>query len=369
MDINLSTSSFFLLLESLPFSDLGTITILFLTIGILVLYLRKLVISLVKKMASHQLYEFYQQIIKPESNWLTILGILSVFDIITLIVNQSRWLNFVEILVGLTIVILGIILTFRWCDRLFEYYLLDRALKKQEKINSEFLIIGKYVTNSIVAVILIFVFAQVHNVNIFGLLASLGIGGLAVAFAAQKTLEQLLGGIVIYIDRPFVQDDYIGLPDGTFGQVESIGLRSTKIRTSGKGTLMIIPNSSLTQTNIENFSGAKKQISLVYLNFDQKLPEEEKALINQIILQSTKDIVGLDSRSNNINFKDVYQGNKTVTQAQISFFILGSGNVSMDLRKQLLNIANDNISKQLKEYGISFDLEDKNIDVNSPITI
>lgn len=70
--------------------------------------------------------------------------------------------------------------------------------------------------------------------------------GVAVAFAAQNTLSKLLGGIVLYIDRPFVVDDYIGLPDGTFGRVESIGLRSTKIRSSGKGTLIIISNNSLT---------------------------------------------------------------------------------------------------------------------------
>lgn len=83
----------------------------------------------------------------------------------------------------------------------------------------------------------------------------------------KKTLEQLLGGVVIYLDRPFVLDDYIGLPDGTFGRVESIGLRSTKIRVSGKGTLMVIPNSSLTQTNIENFTGAKKSYFSCLFNF------------------------------------------------------------------------------------------------------
>ncbi|NJO20912.1 MAG: mechanosensitive ion channel, partial [Spirulinaceae cyanobacterium RM2_2_10] len=224
--------------------------------------------------------------------------------------------------------------------------------------------------NLVIIIILIVIFAQAHAVNIFGLFASLGVGGLAVAFAAQKTLEQLLGGIVLYIDRPFVVDDYIGLPDGTFGRVESIGLRSTKIRTSGKGTLTIIPNSALTQLNIENFTGAKKSILLSYLTFERLIPDEEKALIRQIILDSTVDIFGIDSRNTDVTFNEIHlPSNQPKSQAQINFFILGSGEVSMDLRRQLLDIANENIAQQLRDYGIGFSLEERTINVDSPITI
>lgn len=202
------------------------------------------------------------------------------------------------------------------------------------------------------------------------MLASLGVGGLAVAFAAQKSLEQILGGIVLYIDRPFVIDDYIGLPDGTFGRVESIGLRSTKIRISGKGTLMIVPNSFLTQVNIENFTGAKKVISMIYLTFYRLISNEEKALIRQVILEGTHDIFGIDPRSTEITFKDNHSNlDGKSTQAQVSFFILGSGQVSMELRYQLLDVAKQSIHKQLKEYGIAFDIEEKAINVDSPITI
>ena len=63
-------------------------------------------------------------------------------------------------------------------------------------------------------------------------------GCLAIAFAAQKTLEQLLGTCVLYLDRPFIPGEYIRLPSGLFGRVESIGLRSTKIRTAAKSTLI-----------------------------------------------------------------------------------------------------------------------------------
>uniref|UniRef100_A0ACD5GQ03 Mechanosensitive ion channel family protein n=1 Tax=Desertifilum tharense IPPAS B-1220 TaxID=1781255 RepID=A0ACD5GQ03_9CYAN len=243
--------------------------------------------------------------------------------------------------------------------------MIDVAFKSGRKVNSELLLVGKYVTNFSILLLAVIYFAQTHKINIFGLIASLGVGGLAVAFAAQKTIEQFIGGIVLFLDRPFVVDDYIGLPDGTFGRVESIGLRSTKIRTSGKGTLMIIPNNSLTQTHIENFTGAKKVMSIVYLNFHQTIVSNERALIRQIILESTSDIFGLDSRNTDVTFREL--GGRT--QAQITFFILGSGEVSMDLRRQLLDVASQNITFKLKEYQIAFDIEEPTIYVDAPITI
>ena len=333
------------------------------------LLIPRLIGFLIARLVSPQAGEAYQKIIGPYRTWLGFVILLAVADLTILIVPTPDWLKYVEIPLGLSIVIAISSLGSRIFRDFFDIYLLDITLKNKRKVNSEFLIIGKFLANLIIAVTAIFIFAQAHNINVVGLIASLGIGGLAIAFAAQKTLEQLLGGIVIYLDRPFVVDDYIGLPDGTFGRVESIGLRSTKIRTSGKGSLMIIPNSSLTQINIENFAGIKKVISLIYLNFYRTLPEEEKALIRQVILESTRDIFGIDPRSTGVTFKDALKDGIGITQAQINFFILGSGEVSMELRRKFLDLARQNITQQLKEYGIAFDLEDKMIDVDSPITI
>lgn len=299
---------------------IGIVVIIISIVIIGIFYLQKLLKFLTQNILSPQVRNIYDQVIKPEANWLTLLWFIGLADIALLISSKSPWLRVGEIFLSLSIVWLTIWLAFGWFRRFFDTYLLDVFLQSQRKINTEFLIVGKYVANIVVIISVIFVFAEVHEVNLFGLLASLGIGGFAVAFAAQKTLEQLLGGIVLYIDRPFVQDDYIGLPDRTFGRVESIGLRSTKIRTSGKGTLMIIPNNALTQMNIENFTGARKIISLIYLTFYDYLPQEERALIKQIILDSTKDILGIDSQSTDVIFKDIEQEDGTnITQGQINF--------------------------------------------------
>jgi MscS family membrane protein len=89
-----------------------------------------------------------------------------------------------------------------------------------------------------------------YNTN--AILAGLGVGGLAVALAAQKTIENLFGGIALITDRPVLVGDYCQF-GGQSGTVEDIGLRSTRIRTNDR-TLVTIPNSSFSTMTIENFS-------------------------------------------------------------------------------------------------------------------
>lgn len=321
-------------------------------------------------LVSPQVKAGYRKIVDPYKTWLTLTLLLVVADLIILLFPTPNWSETLEIIIGILASVAVTVVGSRLFRQLFDLYILGAAIQSKRKVDSEILILIKWLGNAAIVFIVFAIFAQTHRINIFGLIASLGVGGLALAFAAQKTLEQVLGGIVLYVDRPFVVDDYIGLPDGTFGRVESIGLRSTKIRTSGKGTLVIVPNNALTQTNIENFTGAKKVISLIYLTFHHLIPREEQAFIRQIILDSTKDIFGIDPRSTEVKFTEMVQdGKAAITQAQINFFILGSGEVSMDLRRQLLDVANQSIARQLKEYGIAFDLEERTINVDSPITI
>ena len=88
--------------------------------------------------------------------------------------------------------------------------------------------------------------------SISGLIAGLGVGGLAVALAAQKTLSDLFGSVMLLVDRPFVIGDWIRSPDRDIeGVVEQVGFRSTRIRTFDQ-TLITIPNSRLAEFVIDN---------------------------------------------------------------------------------------------------------------------
>lgn len=311
-----------------------------------------------------------RQLFEPYKGLMAVVTGLALAEITVLLVPKGKWLRHGEWVLSLGLALAVSWLGSRLLRQLFDRYLLNLAFRQGRKVNSELLVVGKVLGNVVIVLVATILFAQTHRLNVFGIFASLGIGGLAVAFAAQKTLEQLLGGIVIYVDRPFLVDDYIGLPDGTFGRVESIGLRSTKVRTSGKGTLMVVPNSSLTQVSIENFTGAKKVMSIVYLTFYRQVTGEEQALIRQVIIDSTKEIFGIDTRSTHVAFQEILGENQEkTTQAQCTFFILGSGEVTMELRRQLLDIANQKISRTLKEYGIAFEIQAPTIYVDSPMTI
>jgi len=104
------------------------------------------------------------------------------------------------------------------------------------------------------------IIAQEFDYNIGGFVAGLGIGGLAISLAAKDALGNLVGGVVIITERPFSIGDWIMTPS-VEGTVEDITFRSTKVRTFAQA-LVIVPNSTLANENITNWSKmGKRQIS------------------------------------------------------------------------------------------------------------
>jgi MscS family membrane protein len=92
--------------------------------------------------------------------------------------------------------------------------------------------------------------------NTTTILAGLGVGGLAIALAAQKTIENLFGGVAVITDRPVTVGDFCRFGD-RMGTVEDIGLRSTRIRTPER-TLVTVPNGQFSSMTLENFSKRDK---------------------------------------------------------------------------------------------------------------
>lgn len=95
---------------------------------------------------------------------------------------------------------------------------------------------------------------QKFGVNLTALLAVLGLGGLAVSLAAKETLEDVINGFIILVDRPFQIGDRIKIESmDTWGDVEAIGLRTTQIRTIDN-RLVIVPNSAIGRSQVESFT-------------------------------------------------------------------------------------------------------------------
>jgi MscS family membrane protein len=94
------------------------------------------------------------------------------------------------------------------------------------------------------------------NLNVTAALAGLGVGGIAIALAAQKTLENVIGGISIIADRAVRVGDFLKIGD-TMGTIEDIGLRSTRIRTLDR-SVVSIPNSQISNERLEDLSRRDK---------------------------------------------------------------------------------------------------------------
>jgi MscS family membrane protein len=105
---------------------------------------------------------------------------------------------------------------------------------------------------AVVAVAAILLLVSSLGYPVTSLIAGLGIGGLALALASQKTVENLFGAFSLGIDQPFREGDFVRVEDLT-GTVESLGLRSTRIRTPDR-TLVSIPNGKLAEMRLETFA-------------------------------------------------------------------------------------------------------------------
>ncbi|MBN1959040.1 MAG: mechanosensitive ion channel family protein [Desulfuromonadales bacterium] len=153
-----------------------------------------------------------------------------------------------------------------------------------------------------IVILAILMLIQNLGYSISGLLASLGLGGLAVALAAKDSLSNIFGSIMILLDRPFSIGDWIKAGDME-GTVEEIGFRSTRIRTFAK-TMITVPNSVLMNMSIDNFSQMpKRRIKLnVGVTYDTTPAQMRQAV--EAIKQLLRKHPAIDQEFFLVNFTD-----------------------------------------------------------------
>ena len=131
---------------------------------------------------------------------------------------------------------------------------------------------------------------QALGIPLSALVTGLGVGGLAVALAAQSTLENLVGGINLFADRPVGIGEFCRFGK-ELGVVEAIGLRSTRIRTLGR-SLVSIPNSSFARMELENFSRRDR----IQLKTDLRLDYSTSASQIEGVLEALRERFFTDDR-------------------------------------------------------------------------
>lgn len=138
---------------------------------------------------------------------------------------------------------------------IFSSYLHERAERTENRFDDLLVpLVTKSLKVCVVAFGLVFI-ANVLDWDIRSLLAGLGLGGLAFALAARETVANLFGSLTILLDRPFQIGDWVQFND-IDGTVESVGIRSTRVRTF-YNSLIAVPNNELINATIDNYGERK----------------------------------------------------------------------------------------------------------------
>jgi MscS family membrane protein len=130
---------------------------------------------------------------------------------------------------------------------------LDRALNYRQRVVSRSVIyLGRRTLKTVIAIFAAILILDNWGFNMTTIIAGLGVGGIAIALAAQQTIANVFGGVSVISDAPVMVGDF-GSFGGVIGTVEDIGLRSVRVRTSSR-TMVSIPNSAFAGMNLENYS-------------------------------------------------------------------------------------------------------------------
>ncbi len=191
-------------------------------------------------------------------------------------------------LIGILVSAAFIMFATKLIDGLVDVYLKPLTERTESKLDDQLLPIIKKISKISVVVLVFIIFLDNQGFDVGTLLAGLGIGGLAVAMASKDTIENLISGFLIIFDKPFTIGDFVNI-NGIEGQIEEVGIRSTRIRTYA-GTLVTIPNSKVSTNSIENISKrpARKEELMLTLTYDTSPKKMEKA--KQILKQIFESI-------------------------------------------------------------------------------
>jgi MscS family membrane protein len=185
--------------------------------------------------------------------------------------------------------------------------------------------------------LLLFLIAILSVVGAWGyntstILAGLGVGGLAVALAAQKTIENLFGGVSVIGDRPVLVGDDCRFGDRT-GTVMHIGLRSTRIRTPDR-TIISVPNAQFSAMSLENLSGRDKILFHPMLNLRRDTTSDQLTKVLASIQEILKKTPKIEVGAIPVRFVGVGQYSLDVEVA--AYVKTSSGDEFLAIQQQLL---------------------------------
>jgi len=203
------------------------------------------------------------------------LGVVVGREVLTPVEPLATVLNVsVEIPIVIAIAWVAIRLT----DGFIEAYLMEYAEHTESKLDDELVPIVSRIANIAIVSIAGIVILDTVGYDVTAVIASLGIGGVAIAFASRKTMADIFGGAHILSTKPFLVDDIVKI-DGTAGTVEEIGLRTTRLE-DFDGRTITLPNSSIADAEVKNITSepTRRLKTFIGLSYETTPAEMEGAL-------------------------------------------------------------------------------------------
>lgn len=192
---------------------------------------------------------FFEEPIEKPISWIFISTLsFAILEYLALPDNFARYLAiFLKALMTYNVIRLCYMAAEAFGESLIEW-----AKKTENHLDDQLAPFASRTLKVVVIIVGVLIGLQNFGVNVTALLAGLGIGGVALAFAAQDTVANVFGTITIILDRPFKLGDHIKAGD-TEGTIEEVGFRSTRIRTL-YNSIVYIPNSVMAKERIDNLS-------------------------------------------------------------------------------------------------------------------
>ena len=169
---------------------------------------------------------------------------------------------------------LGVVAFFFHIVDVISLYMEKWALKTENKFDDILVPLIRKTTRFLVVVIGIVLIGNSLTIDMKSIIAGLGIGGIAFALAAKDTLSNIFGSLTVLIDRPFHIGDWVVIGGETEGNVEDVGLRSTRIRTF-YDSIVTVPNGTLTNVVIDNFGQRKYRRYRTNVSVEYSTPPEK----------------------------------------------------------------------------------------------
>jgi len=182
------------------------------------------------------------------------------------------------------------------------------------------------------------------GVEVTSLVAGLGIGGIAVAFALQGILSDLFSSFSIYFDKPFRIGDFIVIDDD-MGTVEKIGIKSTRIRTL-QGEELVISNAELTTARVQNYKKMESRRIVFNLGVTYETPSEKVKIVPELIKNAVEKVE--DVRFDRAHFASY--GDFALLYEVVYFVETADYNIYMDRQQEI----NFNLLDNFQAEGIEF---------------